>query len=165
MFYWKQLISINVSQDAILRIILAGKNHCMFLPSPIPTHIFCDKGFSFFSHIQEHVQSNFQSLFVHWEKPSLQRVSAETFFKNILYQKAFERAFKITSQHRKTEHVSFGQPTVPLSLKLLVALTSPSKISIRAGLRGDFMWPKWKYISLKILLWCRRSVFLALYSP
>lgn len=89
-FYWKKLVSINVSRDAILLTILSGKNHHMFFPSPIPIHVFCDMEFSFFSGIQEHVQSNFQSLFVHIDKPSLQTVSEEKFLKIILYQKCFK---------------------------------------------------------------------------
>lgn len=74
--YWKKLISINVSWNAILLTILSGKNHHMFFPSPIPIRRFCDTEFSFFSCLQEHVQSNFQSLFVHIDKPSPQTVSA-----------------------------------------------------------------------------------------
>lgn len=88
--YWKKLISINVSWGAILLTILSGKNHHMFFPSPIPIHMFCDTGFSFFSCIQEHVQSNFQSLFVHIDKLSLQTVSAEIFLNIIVYQKALK---------------------------------------------------------------------------
>lgn len=47
--YWKKLISINVSWDAMLLTILSGKNCHMFFPSPIPIHMFCGTGFSFFS--------------------------------------------------------------------------------------------------------------------
>lgn len=48
-FYWKKLVSINVSRDAVLLTILSGKNHHMFFPFSIPIYMFYDTGFSFFS--------------------------------------------------------------------------------------------------------------------